>query len=187
MANRPRIRKRVYAIRRAPDGSAFENCNNCGVSVAVALADMHECEPMKDVKRFRGVNSKQQSIPKQNFGDQPISPFRLFMESFMKSCKNRNLIAIDRRGFEIWKNMSKEERQLYVSQAEKVNSSYLEALLKEVNDMIEVDDEADSAMVGKFDQFYEGYEDHKYYSDSECDWFNNDWDILESWTAEDCH
>jgi hypothetical protein len=58
-----------------------ERCsNNCGVSVAVALADMHECETKEEVvvKRFRGVCGRQ-SVVKQSFGDQPRSPFRFFM------------------------------------------------------------------------------------------------------------
>jgi hypothetical protein len=58
-----------------------ERCsNNCGVSVAVALADMHECETKKEVavKRFRGVCGRQ-SVVEHSFGDQPRSPFRIFM------------------------------------------------------------------------------------------------------------
>lgn len=58
-----------------------ERCsNNCGVSVAVALADMHECETKKEVvvKRFRGVTGSQ-SVEKQSLGDQPRSSFRVFM------------------------------------------------------------------------------------------------------------
>ena len=50
----------------------------CGLSVAIALLDMHECEPNRDVKRFRGINGKQ-AVVNQCFADQPISPFRLFM------------------------------------------------------------------------------------------------------------
>ncbi|KAF7830888.1 high mobility group B protein 7 [Senna tora] len=164
MASRPRTRKRVCAVRRASDGSAFEKCERCGISVAVALADMHQCEPDKGVKRFRGINVNHH-VPNHSFGDQPISPFRLFMEDFVKDCETADMIEIDRSGFEVWKNMSKEQRQPYVSQAEKVNSAYEEALNKEVNDMIQVDDEADSAMVGKFDKFHQSYEESSEYSE----------------------
>ncbi|XP_062155915.1 high mobility group B protein 7 isoform X2 [Alnus glutinosa] len=169
MANPPRTRKRVLAVLRASDGSAYQKCNNCGVSVAVALADMHECETKEEVvvKRFRGVCGRQ-SVVKQSFGDQPRSPFRFFIcgsavqhkrESFVKTCETRNSISIDRDGVDTWKNLSKEERKPYISEAERVNSSYFKALLEEINNMQKVDDEADSATVGKFDQFYEGYED----------------------------
>ncbi|KAF2296415.1 hypothetical protein GH714_037829 [Hevea brasiliensis] len=152
MANPPRIRKRVHAVRRAPDGSAFEKCDNCGASVPIALADMHECEaqPKTAVKRFKGLNGKQ-NIVERCYSDQPRSPFRIFMEDFMNTCKKRKLIDIDRKGFEIWRNMSKEERQPYVNNATKVNLAYLKSLIQEVHDSSEVDEEADSAMVGKFD------------------------------------
>ncbi|KAI4306531.1 hypothetical protein L6164_029800 [Bauhinia variegata] len=185
MATRPRTSKRVCAIRRAPDGSAFGKCEKCGISVAILLADLHECEPKKDTKRFRGIAGKK-LVSNQNFEDQPISPFRLFMESFMRSCNTGSLIEIDRRGFETWKNMSKEEKQPYVSQAGKVNSAYEEALKKEVGDMIQVNDEADSAMVVKFDQFkqqpYEEFFEYSDYASSEgYDWFNTG---SESWTAD---
>lgn len=57
--------------------------------------------------------------------------------------------------------MSVEERQPYIIQERKIDSVYREALLREINDASEMEDEADSAMVGKFDlsQFYEDYED----------------------------
>ncbi|KAG2730598.1 hypothetical protein I3843_01G296000 [Carya illinoinensis] len=171
MANPPRNRKRVRAVRRAPDGSAFRKCNSCGVSVAIALADLHECETKKVVvQRFRGV-SERPNVVKPTFGDQPRSAFRVFMESFVKTCKTINVITIDQNGLDTWKNMSKEERKPYIIEAERVNHSYGKALLEEVDnlqedlndikDMLQVNDEADSAMVGKFDQFYEGYEDYE--------------------------
>ncbi|XP_023912558.1 high mobility group B protein 7 isoform X3 [Quercus suber] len=172
-----RTRKRVHAVLRAPDGSAFQKCESCGVSIAIALADMHECESKKElaVKRFRGVCGRQSVVTESQshtIGDQPRSPFRFFMENFLKTCKSRNLISIDQAGFDIWKNMSKEEREPYIIEAKRVNSSYMKALLGEVNNMQEVNDEADSAMVGKFDRFYEGYEDYEncYSSDSFPSW-----------------
>nr|XP_023912560.1 high mobility group B protein 7 isoform X3 [Quercus suber] len=165
-----RTRKRVHAVLRAPDGSAFQKCESCGVSIAIALADMHECESKKElaVKRFRGVCGRQSVVTESQshtIGDQP-------RENFLKTCKSRNLISIDQAGFDIWKNMSKEEREPYIIEAKRVNSSYMKALLGEVNNMQEVNDEADSAMVGKFDRFYEGYEDYEncYSSDSFPSW-----------------
>ncbi|KAI8540191.1 hypothetical protein RHMOL_Rhmol09G0242600 [Rhododendron molle] len=154
MANQPRTRKRVHAIRRASDGSAFQKCNLCGVSVAVALADMHECESKKNAKRFKGECMNRSNV-KQGFQEQPRSPFRLFMEIFLKSRKARNRIEVDRKGFDTWRNMSKKERLPYVLRAEKVNSVYTRGLLQEVEDMVWADDEADSAEVGKYDKFYE--------------------------------
>lgn len=123
--------------------------------MAVALVDMHDCESKKDVKRFKGECRNPKSDTQQRFQDQPRSPFRLFMECFLESCKARNHIEVDRKGFEIWRNMSKKERLPYVLQAEKVESIYTRALLKEVEDMARADDEADSAEVGKYDKYYE--------------------------------
>ncbi|KAJ9175976.1 hypothetical protein P3X46_014471 [Hevea brasiliensis] len=190
MANPPRIRKRVHAVRRAPDGSAFEKCDNCGASVPIALADMHECEaqPKTAVKRFKGLNGKQ-NIVERCYSDQPRSPFRIFMEDFMNTCKKRKLIDIDRKGFEIWRNMSKEERQPYVNNATKVNLAYLKSLIQEVHDSSEVDEEADSAMVGKFDPFYEdyGYNDNSDSFDS-MGGFESlntwEWEMVKPWIAE---
>lgn len=82
-----------------------------------------------------------------------------------------NLIDIDRKGFEIWKKMSWEERQPYLTQAEKVNSASEKVLNEELIHYSQVDDdEADSAMVGKFDQLYEEYVESESESESE----NND-------------
>ncbi|XP_007011233.2 PREDICTED: HMG1/2-like protein isoform X1 [Theobroma cacao] len=169
MANHPRTRKRVHATipRRAPDGSAFEKCDVCGDMVAIALADMHECgTEKKELKRFKGIVGTQ-NVVKPMVPWQPRSAFSIFMESFMIDNNNGNLIDIDRRGFETWKNMCKEERQPYVAQAEKVNSAYTKNVIEEEKNVKEVDDdEADSAMVGKFDQFYE---DSEYYGTSDND------------------
>ncbi|KAI6676069.1 hypothetical protein NL676_036865 [Syzygium grande] len=157
-----RTRKRVHATRRAADGSAFEKCDNCGVSVAIALADMHECEePKKEVKRFRGFCGilKSNYVGEESTADQPRSAFCFFMESFLRNRDSIHSIDIEREGFETWKNMSAEERQPYIVQERKVNSVYQEALLREINDASKMDDEADSAMVGKFDLFYEDYVD----------------------------
>ncbi|KAL6126827.1 hypothetical protein ACLB2K_074872 [Fragaria x ananassa] len=136
MVNLRRTRKRVRAIPRAPDGSAFQNCNKCGVSVAVALAGIHECEPNKEVKRFKGVEFDVEE--KQSFWDQLI-------ERVFKDKKDGNWIAINREGFEVWKKMSEKERQPYVKEAERIDEAYQKALLKESNDGLKVDDEADSA------------------------------------------
>ncbi|KAJ4845480.1 hypothetical protein Tsubulata_039071 [Turnera subulata] len=177
MGNPPRTRKRVHAIRRAPDGSAFQKCGDCGVLVAIALADMHGCgsEAARDVKRFKGVNGNKLTINKQSLCDQPRSPFRVFMDDFVKTCKNMELIDIERKGFETWRNMSNEEREPFVIQSNKVNSAYNKFLIQEIDDMPQVEDEADSAMVGKFDTFYEDYgyndsdnlDDYSGYDDSD--------------------
>ncbi|KAI8008261.1 hypothetical protein LOK49_LG07G00780 [Camellia lanceoleosa] len=182
MANQPRTRKRVNAIRRASDGSAFHKCHYCGVLVAIALSDMHECKSRKNVKRFKG-EIRTQNVKDLSFQDQPRSPFRYFMESFVETCKAKNQIEVDRKGFETWRTMSKQERLPYVLQAAKVNSSYEKALLQEVEHMSWVDDdEADSAEVGKYDK---NYEDNAYYEDSESFWSEsnesfdaNDWELL---------
>ncbi|KAL5799762.1 hypothetical protein ACOSQ3_032857 [Xanthoceras sorbifolium] len=160
MVNPLRTRKRVHALRRAPDGSAFKKCGSCGDSVAVALADMHECRVKVKVKRFKGVCEKRPNVAQQSFfgADQLRSPFRLFMESFVKTCERAKMIDIDRKGFEVWKNMSEEEKQLYYIRAETLNATHQKALMEEVNNIAVVDDEADSAMVGKVDECYDSAE-----------------------------
>uniref|UniRef100_A0A6N2LED9 HMG box domain-containing protein n=1 Tax=Salix viminalis TaxID=40686 RepID=A0A6N2LED9_SALVM len=138
MGNPPRTRKRVRGIRRAPDGSAFENCNSCGVLVAIALADLHECKAgtKNNVKRFKGLNGKQ-NVVQQSFCEQPRSPFRLFMEDFTKTGKIWNVIDIDRKGFETWRNMSKEERRPYITGADEINSAHAKCLIKDIDHMSE--------------------------------------------------
>ncbi|CAN0884193.1 hypothetical protein LINGRAHAP2_LOCUS14772 [Linum grandiflorum] len=158
MANPARNRKRVYAIpRRAPDGSAFQPCDKCGVSVAIALLDMHECKnsvSKRDFKRFRGCFSNRNLPIKQTLDTQPLSPFRYFMESFEKSCDSGNPVDVDKKGFETWKTMSKEERRPYVDHARRVNSAYYKRWSDEIRYhmfTLKVDDEADSLEFMKFD------------------------------------
>ncbi|CAN6565312.1 unnamed protein product [Malus baccata var. baccata] len=131
MGNPRRTRKRVRAIRRAPDGSVFQKCNSCGASVPIALAGMHECEFNENVKRFRGVSV---DVKKQSIWDQLVirAPFHFFLKEFTKTSKAGNWVAINREGFEAWKN----------------DKAYQKALLEEENDKFKVDDEADSAAVG---------------------------------------
>ncbi|CAN1196887.1 hypothetical protein LINPERPRIM_LOCUS43193 [Linum perenne] len=153
MANFARNRKRVYAIpRRAPDGSAFQPCQKCGVSVAIALSDLHECEnsdAKRDVKRFRGCSSNR-SLAGEVLDGQPLSPFRYFMECFGK--RYGDPIDADKKGFEIWKIMSKEERRPYVDHAQRVNSDYCKRWAEEIRyHMFKVDDEADSLVFTKFE------------------------------------
>ncbi|KAF3535276.1 hypothetical protein F2Q69_00018430 [Brassica cretica] len=75
-----RIRKRVQAVRRAADGSAFDKCEECGVMIAIALFDMHECgEKRREPKMFKCVSSD--SKPIGSFGDEPRSPFVFFLYS----------------------------------------------------------------------------------------------------------
>ncbi|KAL5569610.1 hypothetical protein UlMin_026185 [Ulmus minor] len=157
MANPPRTRKRVRAIPRAPDGSAFQKCHKCGVSVAIAWVDMHECEPAKDVKRFKGI-CKRGNVQEESFSKQPRSPFCLFMEQFKTTCESGNSIDIDRKGFAAWKNMSNEAREPYVTKAKRVNLAYQKTLLEEEERcMWKVHEEVDSAMVEKFDPILEDY------------------------------
>lgn len=161
MAYQPKARKRIHAVRRAPDGSAFQKCHYCGVLIAVALEDMHDCKSKTNGKRFKGEHDIQ-STQKQSFHNQPRSPFCFFIEGFMKTNSCEDWINVDRRGFETWQKMSKEEKETYVLQAEKVNWAYEEALLEEIEQKSEVDDEADSRMVGKVDpvrQYYDAYDD----------------------------
>lgn len=56
--------------------------NKCEVSVPITLAGMHECEPNKKVKRFKGVGFDVEK--KQSFWDQLIvmAPFHFFMYFF---------------------------------------------------------------------------------------------------------
>ncbi|CAI9091838.1 OLC1v1026937C1 [Oldenlandia corymbosa var. corymbosa] len=132
---RARTRKRVNAIRRGPDGSAFQQCERCGFSVAIALADMHECESNDKVKKFRGWPRGGSPKTTLNYEDQPRSAFRFFMEEFVEECEEEDEVVVDRKGFEKWKKMSKEDREQYVIKAEKVNLAYIKALLEEENNI----------------------------------------------------
>uniref|UniRef100_A0A803R1Q9 HMG box domain-containing protein n=1 Tax=Cannabis sativa TaxID=3483 RepID=A0A803R1Q9_CANSA len=145
MAAAPRTRKRVRAIPRASDGSAFQNCHACGVSVAIALADMHDCQTTLKVKRFKGIGANP-NVKEEFFWDQPRSAFCFFMEEFKENNESKgsiDSIEIDRKGFETWKNMSKEERQPYVREACYVDFVHGKALRKE------------ACIMSKGDAFYE--------------------------------
>ncbi|GAB2288215.1 hypothetical protein Dimus_022557 [Dionaea muscipula] len=152
--------------------------------MAVALADMHECRMIKkDVKRFRGKFDPQ--IPcKQRFHDQPRSAFCFFMESYASTHPGEDLIEINREGFEKWRNMSKEGREPYIGQADKVNSAYLRTLLQEV-DVPRADDGADSAWVGKYDQRYEDSDSLHSYSYKEDESFDT-YSLKMMWPWGDC-
>ncbi|KAK4800084.1 hypothetical protein SAY86_025449 [Trapa natans] len=156
MANPSRVRKRVHALRRAADGSAFENCERCGMSVAIALADMHECKPCKkEVKIFKGPCESKDStwVVERSFANQPRSAFCFFMETFRETNREESFLDIDRKGLETWKNMSNEERQPYLVQALKVNAAHFASLLEEVKDMgkSKFEDGAESSMLGESD------------------------------------
>ncbi|KAL6530414.1 hypothetical protein OROHE_014767 [Orobanche hederae] len=147
MAYQSRARKRVHALCRAPDGSAFQKCESCGLSGPIALVDMHECEIKKLKSHFEDGSVKEPMIQHQ-----PRSAFRFFIEEFKKSCKDGNETEREKKGFEKWKTMSKETRLPYCLQADKVNSAYERHLRHEEIEMQQVDDEADSAEVGKYDK-----------------------------------
>nr|GMD00537.1 CBL-interacting protein kinase 18-like [Ipomoea batatas] len=145
---------------------------SCGLSVAIALADMHECGAGRVVKKAKTqCGAKTRKEPSKNgdemrFQGQPRSAFRLFMEEFVKKCKDGNAIDVDRGGFETWRCMSKKERQPYELQARKICSDYWQCLIMEENNMPLVDDEADSAEVGKYDKNYKDYMCSDDYDDS---------------------
>ncbi|KAK9159251.1 hypothetical protein Scep_005825 [Stephania cephalantha] len=167
MAN-PRSRKRVFAHRRGPDGSAFERCDYCGVSVAIALLDMHECKPIvldrdesdleRPVKRSKGDASL---TVKHCFEDQPRSAFCIFMEGFRKSYKEEEWMEADRVGFATWKSLSDQEKDPYVLRAKLVNLAYEAVVLQESVEAqkFKVDDEADSGTVENFYPHFEDWED----------------------------
>ncbi|KAH0872785.1 hypothetical protein HID58_070147, partial [Brassica napus] len=79
----PRTRKRVEAVRRAADGSAFEKW---------------------EVKRFKCISSGNidDDISKPSFEDEPRSPFRI-LKSY-----HGNMVDASRICFIVWKNMSEE-------------------------------------------------------------------------------
>ncbi|XP_068328635.1 uncharacterized protein [Pyrus communis] len=64
---------------------------------------MHECEFNENVKRFRGVSV---DVKKQSIWDQLVimAPFHFFLKEFTKTSKAGNWVAINREGFEAWKN-----------------------------------------------------------------------------------
>ncbi|XP_057523312.1 high mobility group B protein 3-like [Amaranthus tricolor] len=171
MATRKRVRAFRYAPPplRAPDGSAFMNCEKCGVSVAIALMDMHDCKRKKDVKKFKG-NSKPSIPEKILISEQPRSPFMFFMESYSKSCKSgQNSIEVNREAVEKWKKMSTKERWPYILQAQKVDMVYMNILRQEEIQLSQDgDDEADSA---KGTQYGSEYSDD--YDSEESEGWNN--------------
>ncbi|KAI3990945.1 hypothetical protein MKX01_026129 [Papaver californicum] len=193
MANLLRNRKRVFPLCRAPDGSAFQKCDLCGVSVAIAIFDMHDCKLKQGRKGGKKRIKKCESFAKDDdqrktviceddggggkgFSDQPRSAFCFFMESLQKG----NFFDVDGKGFEKWKCMSVQERSPFVLEAEKVNSAYENILLKEVQVEPLMDDEADSAKVNQYDLDSDNYDDfwgpsemyrlHRGYS---CSWIND--------------
>ncbi|KAI4382899.1 hypothetical protein MLD38_008800 [Melastoma candidum] len=186
MSPRPRKRKRVRAPRRAPDGSAFQKCDLCGETVAVAVSDLHECQPNMGVKRFKGFCGKvpRGRVAEQDCNDQPRSAFLFFMESFVKTRVAEEAMDANRLGFETWKKLSKEERQPYLDQATKTDVAYKEVLLREVHETSEMEDEADSAMVGRVDQMYERFDEDLYDSESLglfASFDSSDWLVFSSW------
>ncbi|CAH9139693.1 unnamed protein product [Cuscuta epithymum] len=160
-------RKRVHAvhIRRGPDGSAFQQCESCGLSVAIALADLHECGGKRDATnkaKTQCLSKEKKGLKSRNgeelrFQDQPRSAFRLFMEEFEKTCHDENEIDVDRRGFQTWRNMSKMERKPYEVRAANICSAYLKCLIEEENNIMRVNDEADSAEVRNYDEDSDGF------------------------------
>ncbi|XP_068641699.1 uncharacterized protein [Aristolochia californica] len=113
MANGLSFRKRIYPIQRAPNGSAFQKCDFCGTNVIFVLFDMHDSE-------CRGKQER---------------------EDFKRSWKDNDWIQTDREGFQKWKNMSKEERQPYISKADEVNSAYEIGMLDSVEEVDGTDSE----------------------------------------------
>ncbi|ESQ40448.1 hypothetical protein EUTSA_v10014946mg [Eutrema salsugineum] len=142
MAIRPRIRKRVQAVRRAADGSAFEKCEECGLMIAIALFDMHECgENRREVKRFKCISSgkfENISKPVGSFEDEPRSPFVFFLEDF-KENYGGNLVDASRICFNVWKNMSEEEQKPFIARAAVVDLAHNRKLNQENKSIFKVD------------------------------------------------
>nr|AFK49202.1 unknown [Lotus japonicus] len=152
MVSAPRLRKRVFPLLRAPDGSAFQICELCEVSVAVALADLHHCETKMASKIFKGKELMQHSpvkvepkteVKQEMQDDDPEE------EQFMKDHDNKNYIEADRMGFEKWKSMSKQVKLPYTFHAFALKNEYVDDLLLEAHQIAEVSDEADSAYAVK--------------------------------------
>ncbi|XP_068641691.1 high mobility group B protein 7-like isoform X1 [Aristolochia californica] len=158
MANGLSFRKRIYPIQRAPNGSAFQKCDFCGTNVIFVLFDMHDSECRGKQERLESsdgnkslkslyVNARHKSSDRNYFVEsssislQPRSPFLFFMEDFKRSWKDNDWIQTDREGFQKWKNMSKEERQPYISKADEVNSAYEIGMLDSVEEVDGTDSE----------------------------------------------
>ncbi|GMH05039.1 hypothetical protein Nepgr_006879 [Nepenthes gracilis] len=76
--------------------------------------------------------------------------------------------------------LHRKEQRPYILQAEKVNSAYLINMLREVNDMPQADDEADSAWVGKLNQYYEDCESSEY-TDSHWSYCSEQYESLDTY------
>ncbi|KNA18205.1 hypothetical protein SOVF_072960 [Spinacia oleracea] len=175
MGNPPRSRKRVRPPCRAPDGSAFTKCDECGGSVAVALMDMHECNMKKGTVKKLKENPKPSIPKKDNVSEQPGSPFVYFVESYSKSFKGRDLIEISREACEKWKKMSTTERWPYIAEARKVENAYLKLIHEEEIQSLsqEGDDEADSAKCTQEYDDYDDSEDEEPFNVWNCKWCPN--------------
>ncbi|KAJ0233766.1 hypothetical protein HA466_0277950 [Hirschfeldia incana] len=154
-----RIRKRVQAVRRAADGSAFDKCEECGATIAIALFNMHECgeKRSRDVKKFKGIDTI--SGPTLSFEDEPRSPFVFFLEDLRKSYKGK-MVDASRICFTVWKNLSTEDQKPFVARAEEVDLAHNRRLQEEARSIYKADDEADSKPAAKFDKLCECY-DHE--------------------------
>ncbi|KFK24954.1 hypothetical protein AALP_AA8G047400 [Arabis alpina] len=174
MAIRPRIRKRVQATRRAANGSAFEKCEECGVVIAIALFDMHECggEKRKEVKRFKCISSGKID-DFSSFEDEPRSPFVFFLEDF-RGKYGGTLVEASGMCFNVWKNMTLEEQEPFRACAAEVDLVHSRKLNEEAKRIYKEDDEADSKDVGKFDKFYEIYGHEEEYYDSADEFWEED-------------
>ncbi|CAN8257108.1 unnamed protein product [Cochlearia groenlandica] len=155
MAIRPRTRKRIQAVRRASDGSAFEKCEECGVTIAIALFDMHECGEKKiQVKRFKYINSGKIDNNTKSIGsfeDEPRSPFIFFLEDFKE---NYDVSYVEASGicFNVWKKMSQEEQKPFRDLAMEIDFAHNIRLNEEAKLIYKVNDEADSKDVAKLDK-----------------------------------
>ncbi|KAL5974746.1 hypothetical protein ACLOJK_031417 [Asimina triloba] len=107
-------------------------------------------------------------------------------EEFEKTHENEVWIEIDRKGFQRWKDMTKEERCPYIFQAKVVNSAYDKTLLKEMDCTSEEDDEADSAAVGKFDLDYDDYYMYQGYDKAFESYDSFDYEVLRHLVQEHC-
>ncbi|XP_058744292.1 uncharacterized protein LOC131616852 [Vicia villosa] len=125
---RKRVRERVYG----PDGSAFFNCEKCGVSVAISLADMHHCESNKIHYRIL------QPPPAPQFFDHPRSPYRIFMENFARGKEMESYLEVEKLGFEMWQNMSQQDKFPFVSHAKILDCCHRKRLKREANQSIEL-------------------------------------------------
>lgn len=140
--------KRVDALVRAKDGSAFAKCDECKKNVPVALIDMHSCSleakikmnldaqvveqpaeakkterkkpTSKEPKAKKAKGEKGKKVKDPNMPKRPATAFFVFLDDFRKSFKEANPDSKD------VKRVGKEAGEKWKSMTDEEKKPYLD-------------------------------------------------------------